>query len=191
MPVPEAKNRALTAELFSFHYLVKKKKLKEDIIPKTTQAWVKLTILTGVEPTKFPDVFPYVPCGWFSFDLCFPTSFPYWQIRSPMSSQRFPFCFPPVFNLSFLMHFSFSSVIPRVWQEFPSCFFMHLLARSLTNFPLPNACIGYAFSDAFARSYINDLCFSTSSPVCSVLSHPRVPDRFPVVPIVRSLSSFR
>ena len=98
-----------------------------------------------------------IPCGRFSFDLCFPTSFPYWQIRSPVSSQRFPFCFPRVFHLSFLMKFSFSSVKPRVWREFPSCFFMHLLARFLTNFPLPYAFIGYAFSDAFARPYINDL----------------------------------
>ena len=98
-----------------------------------------------------------IPCGRFSFDLCFLTSFLYWQIPSPMSSQRFPFCYPRVFNLSFLMKFSFSSVIPRVWREFPSCFFMHLLARSLTNFLLPYACIGYGVSDAFARPYINDL----------------------------------
>ena len=155
-----------------------------------TQACVKLTHERALSPRIFLMFSPTFHAAGFLSTCAFPlvscigksvpqwapsvflSAFPVYSIwvswcifRSRPLHQEFGGNSHPVFSCIY------SSIPSRI-----SLFPMHALAMSFNFW-----CVCSSLHQRFK-------CFSASSPVCSVLSHPRVPNRFPVVPIVRSLS---
>lgn len=106
----------------------------------------------------------------FFFLLCFPAGLPYWQIRSQWVPRVLFLLYP-------FTHFGFSDacfVFVRYTKssvKVPFHFFLHLLARSLTNslFPMHSLCVFWCVYSSVHQRF---MCFNTSSRVFLCIPPP-------------------
>ena len=109
--------------------------------------------------------------------------FPYSQIRSQWVPRVFFLLYPFGFSDAYFVFVRYTKSSVKV----PFLIF-HAFTRAFTHeFPFP-----YAFTMRFLmRLFVRTStisCVLKRVPVCSVVSHPRVPDRYSVVSLVRLLS---